>query len=165
MLESTKGGSSFVSDELCLRIIVKLVKQRKGSADIFIEQNRQDLADDKLKSVGKHLRFQFHAIKKLNKKITPKEIINARKQFRTSVIVRNIYSEVLNIIQATVMKKISNKKYKSNQKKYLNDFSIVELKQLYYLLTIDDDNLFKWYLNRECKIKIPKNITKKSLKA
>ena len=49
-------------------------------------------------------------------------------------------------------------------KKYLNDFSIVELKQLYYLLTIDDDNLFKWYLNRECKIKIPKNKVSSLLK-
>ena len=81
-----------------------------------------NLADDKLKSVGKNLRFQFHAIKKLNKKITPKEIISARKQFRTSVIVRNIYSEVLNIIQAATMRKISQKKYYNiKEKKYLND--------------------------------------------
>ena len=49
-------------------------------------------------------------------------------------------------------------------KKYLNDFSIVELKQLYYLLNIDDDNLFKWYLNRQCKIKIPKNKVSNLLK-
>ena len=81
----------------------------------------ENLGDKKLKRVGKKLRFQFEAIKQLNKNITPMEIIKARKEFRTSVIVRNIYSEVLNIIQATVMKKISNKKYKSNQKKYLND--------------------------------------------
>ena len=81
----------------------------------------ENLGDKKLKRVGKKLRFQFEAIKQLNKNITPIEIIKERKEFRTSVIVRNIYSEVLNIIQATVMKKISNKKYKSNQKKYLND--------------------------------------------
>ena len=81
----------------------------------------ENLGDKKLKRVGKKLRFQFEAIKQLNKNITPIEIIKARKEFRTSVIVRNIYSEVLNIIQATVMKKISNKKYKPNQKKYLND--------------------------------------------
>ena len=81
-----------------------------------------NLADDKLKSVGKNLRFQFHAIKKLNKKITPKEIISARKQFRTSVIVRNIYSEVLNIIQAATMRKLSQKKYYNlKEKKHLND--------------------------------------------
>ena len=49
-------------------------------------------------------------------------------------------------------------------KKYLDDFSIVELKQLHYLLTIDDDNLFRWYLNRECKIKIPKNKVSNLLK-
>ena len=78
------------------------------------------LADDSLKRVGKKLRFQFEAIKKLNKKITPKEIINSRKQFRTSIIVRNIYSEVLNIIQAIVINKLKNKKNIKN-KIFLND--------------------------------------------
>ena len=68
----------------------------------------------------KNLRFQFQVIKELNKKITPKEIIKLRKEFRTSVIVRNIYSEVLNIIQPLVMNKIKKNKNKNN-KKYLND--------------------------------------------
>ena len=81
----------------------------------------ENLADNKLKSVGKNLRFQFHNIKKLNKQITPKEIIKARKEFRTSVIVRNIYSEVLNIIQAATMNKLSQKKYNKKGKKFLND--------------------------------------------
>ncbi len=73
-----------------------------------------------MKRVGKKLRFQFNAIKKLNKKITPKEIINLRKQFRTSIIVRNIYSEVLNIIQPIVISKLKKSK-KIKDKKYLND--------------------------------------------
>ena len=80
-----------------------------------------NLADERLKRVGKKLRFQFESVKKLNKIITPKEIIKARKQFRTSVIVRNIYSEVLNILQAVVMSKLSNKKIQKKQKKYLDD--------------------------------------------
>ena len=80
------------------------------------------LADEKLKRVGQKLRFQFQVIKELNKKITPKEIIKLRKEFRTSVIVRNIYSEVLNIIQPLVMNKIKKNKNKNkNNKKYLND--------------------------------------------
>tara|TARA_B100001093_G_scaffold141156_1_gene133618 strand:- start:764 stop:3451 length:2688 start_codon:yes stop_codon:yes gene_type:complete len=78
------------------------------------------LADDKLKRVGRKLRFQFEVIKKLNKEITPKEIIKARKQFRTSILVRSIYSEVLNIIQPIVIKKIKINK-KNLDKKYLND--------------------------------------------
>ena len=78
------------------------------------------LADDDLKKVGKKLRFQFDTIKKLNKKITPTEILNNRKQYRTSVIVRNIYSEVLNIIQPIVIKKLKDKKNLKN-KKDLND--------------------------------------------
>ena len=78
-------------------------------------------ADKNLKKLGDKLRNEFEEIKMLNKLITPKEIINHRKQFRTSVIVRNIYSEVLNILQAVVMKKISKRKISKEQKKYLED--------------------------------------------
>ncbi len=78
------------------------------------------LADDSLKRVGKKLRFQFDVIKKLNKKITPKEIAVIRKQFRSPIIARSIYSEVLNIIQPTVIKKLQVNKNPKN-KQYLND--------------------------------------------
>ncbi len=78
------------------------------------------LADESLRRVGNKLRFQFGVIKDLNKKITPKEIINSRKVFRTSVIVRNIYSEVLNIIQPIVIKKLKKNKNIQNRR-YLND--------------------------------------------
>ncbi|MBD1148332.1 phosphoenolpyruvate carboxylase [Pelagibacterales bacterium SAG-MED30] len=92
-----------------------------SKADPEISKIYEDyLADEDLKRVGKKLRFQFDVIKELNKKITPKEIINSRKQFRTSVIVRNIYSEVLNIIQPIVIKKLKKNKNVEN-KKYLND--------------------------------------------
>ena len=42
-------------------------------------------------------------------------------------------------------------------KKYINDFGIVELKQLEDLLNFDDDSLFKWYLNKKGNIKISSN--------
>jgi phosphoenolpyruvate carboxylase len=85
------------------------------------EVYEDNLADKRLKEVGLKLRSEFDDIKRLNKYITPKEILNQRKKFRTTVLVRNIYSEVLNILQAVVMKKISNKKLKIDDKKYLND--------------------------------------------
>ena len=66
-------------------------------------------------------RQQFDSIKKLNQFITPTEIINQRKKFRSSVIVRNIYTEVLNILQAVVMKKLSKKGIQKKHKKYLDD--------------------------------------------
>ncbi len=80
----------------------------------------QYLADKNLKRVGKKLRFQFEQIKRLNKNITPKEILNNRKKYRTSIIIRNTYSEVLNIIQPIIIKKLKHKKYAKN-KKILND--------------------------------------------
>jgi len=85
------------------------------------EVYENNLADKKLKEVGHKLRSEFDVIKRLNKYITPVEILNQRKKFRTTVLVRNIYSEVLNILQAVVMSKILNKKLKTDDKKYLND--------------------------------------------
>ena len=78
------------------------------------------LADHKLVRIGKKLRYQFETIKKLNKKITPKEIINSRKQFRNIIVARNIYTEVLNVIQPIVISKLKITKGKEN-KKNLND--------------------------------------------
>ena len=49
-------------------------------------------------------------------------------------------------------------------KKHINDFSIVELKQLNDLLNFDDDSLFKWYLNKKVEVKIPNNKVSKLLK-
>ena len=74
------------------------------------------LGDKKLKRVGKKLRFQFDTIKRLNKMIAPKEILKIRKQFRSAAIVRNIYSEVLNIIQPIVISKLKKDKNKKNKK-------------------------------------------------
>ena len=85
------------------------------------EVYEKNLADKKLREVGDKLRLEFDIIKKLNKYITPREIINQRKKFRTTVLVRNIYSEVLNILQAVIMNKISKKRLNSDDKKYLND--------------------------------------------
>ena len=81
----------------------------------------ENLADENLKRVGKKLRFQFDALKTLNKKITPTEILQQRKIFRSPAIIRNLYSEVLNILQATVMMKLSKKINNKKNKDYLND--------------------------------------------
>ena len=48
MLEATKDGNTVVSDDVSLRLIAKLVKQRKDSAAIFKEQNRPDLVVDEV---------------------------------------------------------------------------------------------------------------------
>ena len=46
ILEQTAaGGSDTLSDEQEIKLVQKLVKQRKDSAQIFREQNRPDLAE------------------------------------------------------------------------------------------------------------------------
>jgi phosphoenolpyruvate carboxylase len=57
----------------------------------------------------------------LHNKITPKEVIKERKEFRKALFIRNNYTEMLNILQANIMNKINNRKYKKQDKKFLND--------------------------------------------
>ena len=56
LLEASKDGSSEISDDIALKIIIRLVKQRKDSAQIYKEQNRPDLESDELKQL-KYLEF------------------------------------------------------------------------------------------------------------
>lgn len=45
LAETEKGGSGDVSSDVENKLLMKAAKQRKESADIFIQQGRKDLAD------------------------------------------------------------------------------------------------------------------------
>lgn len=46
--KTAKGANGELSDEAAVKIMVKMVKQRKESAKIYQENNRQELADNEL---------------------------------------------------------------------------------------------------------------------
>lgn len=46
--KTAKGSDGELTDEAATKILMKMVKQRKDSAAIFIEQSRQELADNEL---------------------------------------------------------------------------------------------------------------------
>ncbi|WP_455498982.1 GatB/YqeY domain-containing protein [Coprobacter sp.] len=46
--KTAKGSDGDLSDENAMKILVKMVKQRKDSAQIYIEQNRPELAEGEL---------------------------------------------------------------------------------------------------------------------
>lgn len=72
LLEAT-SGSGEVSDESAMKIVLKLHKQRMDTYAIYIEQKREDLANDEL--------FQAHVIEAyLPKMLTEDEIRNEVKQ-------------------------------------------------------------------------------------
>ena len=48
LLESTSVGSAEISDELVIKICLKLFKQRMETYELYIGQNREDLAHDEL---------------------------------------------------------------------------------------------------------------------
>ncbi len=115
MTDMERNWPYFVSTMDILDMVISKVDPE---ISVIYENN---LADASLKRIGKKLRFQFEALVKLHNKITPKEVIKERKQFRKSLIIRSNYTEMLNILQANVMNKLTNKKYKSLDKKFLED--------------------------------------------
>ena len=48
LIKTAPGNNGEVSDENALKVLVRMAKQRKESAQIYIDQNRQDLADVEL---------------------------------------------------------------------------------------------------------------------
>ena len=52
LVAQTENGAAELDDAAKQKIIQKQVKQRKDAAAIYLEQNRQDLADDELAQVS-----------------------------------------------------------------------------------------------------------------
>ncbi len=48
LVAKTEKGAGEINEEIELKILQRLAKQRKESADIYITQNREDLAKDEL---------------------------------------------------------------------------------------------------------------------
>lgn len=46
--KTAKGGDGELADDAAMKILVKMVKQRKESAAIYVEQNRPELAEEEL---------------------------------------------------------------------------------------------------------------------
>lgn len=46
--KTAKGGDGTLSDDNAMKILAKMVKQRRESASIYTQQGRQDLADNEL---------------------------------------------------------------------------------------------------------------------
>lgn len=51
MLANTSKGASEMTEDAEIKMLQKLVKQRKDSAAIYKEQNREDLAEEDLKQI------------------------------------------------------------------------------------------------------------------
>lgn len=49
--KTAPGSNDTLTDEAAIKIMQKMVKQGKDAAEIFISQNRQDLADEELEQV------------------------------------------------------------------------------------------------------------------
>ena len=85
------------------------------------------LATPELKKIGNELRAKLTELIEINKKIIPNNIINQRKAFRKSIKLRNTYAEILNLLQADIMKRLNKKNINKKSKKILMDAMIVTI--------------------------------------
>ena len=85
------------------------------------------LATPELKKIGNELRAKLTELIEINKKIIPNNIINQRKAFRKSIKLRNTYAEILNLLQADIMKRLNKKNINTKSKKILMDAMIVTI--------------------------------------
>ena len=76
--KTAKGADGELSDETAVKILQKMVKQRKDSAAIYSEQNRPDLAE---KELGEVVVLEGY----LPKQLSPEELEAAIKEIITQV--------------------------------------------------------------------------------
>ena len=85
------------------------------------------LGDNLIRKTGEDLRNQLSKLIVLNNKLIPRFILNQRKDYRNRVRIRNSYAEVLNILQADILKKLSNRKIKKKDKNILKDALLITI--------------------------------------
>ena len=93
----------------------------------IIKFYEESLGDVSSKNTGEKLRKNLSKLILLNKLLIPKDILEQRKNYRDRVRLRNTYAEVLNILQADILQKLSSKRIKNNQKKILNDALLITI--------------------------------------
>jgi len=73
LIAGTESGNKDISDEIAMKAIQKLAKQRKDSIEVFTQQNRNDLADKEKEELSVLEEF-------LPKPLTEAEILEVLKQ-------------------------------------------------------------------------------------
>lgn len=76
--KTAPGANDELSDEAALKILAKLAKQGKDTAALYVEQGRQDLADEELAQVEVIDRY-------LPQPLSPEELEKAVKEIIASV--------------------------------------------------------------------------------
>ena len=76
--KTAKGADGELSDENAVRILQKMIKQRKDSAAIYLEQNRPELAE-------KELAESVFIEEYLPKQLSPEELENALREIIAQV--------------------------------------------------------------------------------
>ncbi len=85
------------------------------------------LGDRKIKQTGENLRNKLSKLIVLNNRLIPKFILEQRKDYRDRVRKRNTYAEVLNILQADILKKLNKRNNNKKNKRILTDAMLITI--------------------------------------
>ncbi len=85
------------------------------------------LGDKKIKQTGENLRNKLSKLIVLNNRLIPKFILEQRKDYRDRVRKRNTYAEVLNILQADILKKLNKRNNNKKNKRILTDAMLITI--------------------------------------
>jgi hypothetical protein len=78
LFKTAEGGSKDVKDEDILKMVQKLIKQRKETAQVYTDNGRQELADNELAEAAVMERY-------LPKQLTPEELESRIKEIVAEV--------------------------------------------------------------------------------
>ena len=98
--QTAKGSNGTVSNEHGMQILQKMIKQRKESAEIYVSQNRQDLADEELGQASVIAEY-------LPKALTDEELTEAVKAIIAEVGATNI--KEMGKVMAVASKQLAGK--------------------------------------------------------
>ena len=87
-LAKTADGSESIADEAVVKIIQKLVKQRKETAEIYKQQNREELAAQELAEAAA---MEVYLPKQLSEEELEAELATAEKTEKAIVRIRSMF--------------------------------------------------------------------------
>ncbi len=113
--KTAKGGDGELTDEAAVKILQKMVKQRKESAEIFTSQNRPELAENELAEVAA---IEVY----LPKQMTQDELDKSIKEIITQVGAESVkdMGKVMGVASKTLAGKADGRMISDTVKRLLN---------------------------------------------
>ena len=110
--KTSKEANGEVTDELAIKIIQKMAKQGKDTAQVFASQNRQDLADEYLGQVAVYEKY-------LPKMMSYDEVLDYLREMDAECMLPTAFGAAMKAVRAEIGSKADGKTISQALKNYL----------------------------------------------